>query len=399
MGALSDIRILDFTRVLAGPYCTQMLSDFGAEVIKIEQPGAGDGTRGWGPPWVRSRDGSADQSAYFLSVNRNKRSVTLNLKHERGRAIALRLAARSDVLIENFMPGTLDGLGLGYAALREVNPRLIVCSITGYGQDGPYRDRPGYDFMIQAQGGIMSITGPEDGEPYKVGVAIADITTGLFAASAVLAALHHRERTGEGQAVDVSLLDSQVAWLANVAHNYFAGETPRRYGNAHASIVPYEVFPTADGHIALAVGSDAQFRRLCEAAGRADLGDDARYRANAGRVANRAELVAALRLVFAQRPTAEWMEMLVRADVPANPINDIPTILNDPHVLARGMVREVEHPALGRIKLLGPVAKLSATPAEIRTAPPLLGADTEAVLAELGYTAGDVAELRAAGVV
>ncbi|HRA00745.1 MAG TPA: CoA transferase [Thermoflexales bacterium] len=388
MPALSDIHILDFTRVLAGPYCTQLLADFGAEVIKIEQPGAGDITRQWGPPWV------GDEAAYYLGVNRNKRSLTLNLKTEEGKAIARALAAKADVVMENFLPGTMDKLGLGYADLSAINPSLVYCALTGYGQTGPYRDRPGFDFMIQAQGGIMSITGPEDGEPYKVGVAVADITTGLFAANAILAALHYRQKTGQGQFVDVALLDSQVAWLANVAQNYFAGETPARYGNAHASLVPYQVFATQDSHIAIAVGSDGQYKSLCECAGCMELWHDARFKTNPGRVVNRAELVAKLERVFAQKNTADWMPILLKADVPASPINDVPTILNDPHILARGMVQEMAHPTLGAVKVLGPVAKLSETPATLRIPPPTLGQDTAAILSELGYTAQDIAELQ-----
>ena len=388
MPALSDIHILDFTRVLAGPYCTQLLADFGAEVIKIEQPGAGDITRQWGPPWV------GDEAAYYLGVNRNKRSLTLNLKTEEGKAIARALAAKADVVMENFLPDTMDKLGLGYADLSAINPSLVYCALTGYGQTGPYRDRPGFDFMIQAQGGIMSITGPADGEPYKVGVAIADITTGLFAANAILAALHYRQKTGQGQFVDVALLDSQVAWLANVAQNYFAGETPARYGNAHASLVPYQVFATQDSHIAIAVGSDGQYKSLCECAGCMELWHDARFKTNPGRVVNRAELVAKLERVFAQKTTADWMPILLKADVPASPINDVPTILNDPHILARGMVQEMAHPTLGAVKVLGPVAKLSETPATLRIPPPTLGQDTAAILSELGYTAQDIAELQ-----
>ncbi|HQW34846.1 MAG TPA: CoA transferase, partial [Thermoflexales bacterium] len=369
-------------------YCTQLLADFGAEVIKIEQPGAGDITRQWGPPWV------GDEAAYYLGVNRNKRSLTLNLKTEEGKAIARALAAKADVVMENFLPDTMDKLGLGYADLSAINPSLVYCALTGYGQTGPYRDRPGFDFMIQAQGGIMSITGPADGEPYKVGVAIADITTGLFAANAILAALHYRQKTGQGQFVDVALLDSQVAWLANVAQNYFAGETPARYGNAHASLVPYQVFATQDSHIAIAVGSDGQYKSLCECAGCMELWHDARFKTNPGRVVNRAELVAKLERVFAQKNTADWMPILLKADVPASPINDVPTILNDPHILARGMVQEMAHPTLGAVKVLGPVAKLSETPATLRIPPPTLGQDTAAILSELGYTAQDIAELQ-----
>lgn len=392
--ALSDIRIIDLSRVLAGPYCTQLLADYGADVIKIEQPGRGDGTRQWGPPWL------GGESAYFLSVNRNKRSLTLNLKTAAAHTILQRLLADADVLIENFKPGTLARLGLDPDTLQALNPRLIVCSISGYGQTGPYRDRPGYDFMIQAQGGVMSITGPAAGEPHKVGVAIVDITAGLFAANAILTALHHRKKTGEGQHIDVALLDTQVAWLANVAHNYFAtGQPPGRYGNAHPNIVPYETFPTADGTIALAVGTDAQYQRLCAVAHCPELWEDARFQTNPGRVAHRDELVPRLQAVFRTKPTAEWMQILVAANIPAGPVNDIATTLTDPHVRARGMVQQIDHPTAGPIDLLGPVAKLSATPADIRSAPPLLGADTAAILTGLGYDQDAIDALRSEGAI
>ncbi|MBK8430974.1 MAG: CoA transferase [Chloroflexi bacterium] len=394
MPALDDIRILDLSRVLAGPYCTMTLADFGAEVIKIEEPNLGDGTRQWGPPWV------GDQSAYFLSANRNKKSVTLNLKHPRGVAILHQLLATADILIENFKVGTMAKMGLDYETLAPRYPHLIYCAITGYGHTGPYKDLPGYDFMIQAQGGIMSITGEADGEPMKVGVAIADVTTGLFASQAILAALHHRTRTGRGQFIDVSLLDTQVAWLINVAHNYLAtAEAPQRYGNAHPNIVPYQSFPTADGHLALAVGTDGQFGRLCQLIGRPELGEDGRYQRNAGRVAHRAELVGELTAVFRTRPTAEWLALLAEANIPAGPINDIPTILRDPHVQARGMVQTITHPSAGEIELLGPVAKLSETPPTIQSAPPTLGQHTAEILANLGYDEEQVAELRQEGVV
>ncbi len=393
--ALEGILVIDLSRVLAGPYCTMLLADYGAEVLKIEQPGLGDGTRQWGPPWVK------DQSAYFLSVNRNKKSLTLNLKTAEGQRILKQLAAEADVVIENFKPGTTGRMGIDYETLAADNPGLIYCSITGYGQTGPYRDRPGYDFMIQAQGGIMSLNGPPDGDPYKVGVAIVDITAGLFASSAILAALHERTNSGRGQYIDVALLDTQVAWLANVAHNYFAtGQPPGRYGNAHANIVPYEVFPTSDGHLALAIGTDGQYRRFCEIADRPDLWDDERFQSNAGRVENRAELVPLLQDVCRQRPTDTWIELLVGAGVPSGPINDIPAVLADPQVQARQMVQEVDHATAGRIQMLGPVARLSRTPAAIRQAPPALGADTEQILARrLGYAAGAIEALKREGII
>ena len=392
---LSDILVLDLSRVLAGPYCTMVLADYGADVIKVEEPGSGDGTRGWGPPWV------GDESAYFLAANRNKRSLTVDLKSAAGRALVCDLAARADVVIENFKVGGAAKLGLDYATLAAINPRLLYCSITGYGQSGPYRDRAGYDFIIQAQGGIMSVTGPEEGEPTKVGVAIADITAGLFAATAILAALHERERSGRGQFVDVALLDAQIAWLANVAHNYLAtGEPPARYGNAHPSIVPYETFPTADGRIAVGIGTDGQYRKFCAAAGRPDLAEDERFRTNTGRVEHRHVLVPLLQELFQTRPSAEWLGMLAALGVPAGPINDVAAALEDPHVQARGMVQRVEHATEGSIQVLGPVAKFSRTPATVRSAPPPLGHHTDEVLRDvLGYDATQIAELRAAKII
>ena len=370
--------------MLAAPYCAQLLGDYGAEIIKVEQPGSGDGTRQWGPPFV------GEQSAYFLSVNRNKQSVTIDFKAEAGAQLIKELAAKCDVLIENFLPGTLARFGLDYDSLKALHPGLIYCSVTGYGQTGPYKDRPGYDFVIQAQGGLMSITGEPDGEPMKVGVAIADITTGLFAANAILAALHHREKTGHGQYIDVALLDSQVAWLANVAHNYFAGRVPMRYGNAHASIVPYQTFATLDGYIAIAVGSDAQYQRLCACAGCMALWDDSRFQTNPGRVQHRDELITKLQDVFNTRSMADWNALLIAHDIPCSPINDIPTALNDPQVLAREMVQDIEG-----VRLLGPVAKLSETPARIQSAPPRLGQHTERVLREvLGKSDDEITRLR-----
>lgn len=377
-GALAHIRVLDLSRVLAGPYCTMLLGDYGAEVIKVEQPGKGDSTRAWGPPWVGT------QSAYFLTANRNKKSIAVDLKTAAGQDIIRRLATLSDVVVENFKPGTLTRFGLDYAALSKLNPRLVYCAITGYGQDGPYRDRAGYDFIIQAQGGIMSITGPRDGEPYKVGVAIADITTGLFAANAILAALHARAQTGQGQYIDVALLDSQIAWLANVAHNYLAtAEPPARYGNAHPNIVPYETFATADGQIAVGIGTDVQFARFCAAAGRPALAEDARFATNAARVANRETLIPLLQALFRSRPAANWLDLLNDLGIPAGPINSVSDALNDPQVRARGMVQTVDDPQQGPIDLLGPVAKLSGTPANVRSAPPLLGAHTVEVLRDV----------------
>jgi crotonobetainyl-CoA:carnitine CoA-transferase CaiB-like acyl-CoA transferase len=394
-GALAGVRILDLSRVLAGPYCTMLFGDYGADVIKVEEPNSGDGTRSWGPPWV------GDQSAYYLSANRNKRSLTVNLKTEEGVALVKRLAAISDVVIENFKPGTAARMGLGYDALAADNTGLIYCSLTGYGQNGPYCDRPGYDFVIQAQGGIMSITGPAEGEPYKVGVAIVDITTGLFAATAILAALHERQQSGRGQLIDVALLDAQVAWLANVGQNYLAtGIPPARYGNAHPSIVPYETFPTDDGAIAVAIGTDEQYRKFCLKIDRPDLCEGDRFRTNSARVANRAVLIPLLQEIFRTRTVDEWIEVLLGLGVPAAPINDVAAVLDDPQVRARGMVQTVEHPTAGRIDLLGPVAKFSRTPATVRLAPPPLGYDTADILRDLlGYRPEEIDRLRATGVI
>jgi crotonobetainyl-CoA:carnitine CoA-transferase CaiB-like acyl-CoA transferase len=394
-GALAGVRVLDLSRVLAGPYCTMLMGDYGADVIKVEEPSSGDGTRSWGPPWV------GDQSAYYLSANRNKRSLTVNLKTEEGVAIVKRLAAISDVVIENFKPGTAARMGLGYDALAADNAGLIYCSLTGYGQNGPYRDRPGYDFVIQAQGGIMSLTGPAEGEPYKVGVAIADITTGLFAATAILAALHERRQSGRGQAIDVALLDAQVAWLANVGQNYLStGVTPGRYGNAHPSIVPYETFPTCDGAIAVAIGTDEQYLKFCLKIDRPELCEDDRFRTNSARVANRAVLIPLLQEIFRTQAAGTWIDLLLGIGVPAGPINDVAAALDDPQVRARGMVQAVEHPTAGRIDLLGPVAKFSRTPATIRLAPPPLGHDTAAILRELlGCSPEEIDRLQAMGVI
>lgn len=392
--ALSNLFVIDLSRVLAGPYCTMLLGDFGAEVVKIEQPGSGDGTRQWGPPWV------GNFSAYYLTANRNKKSVTLNLKHDEGKRLLRQLVRQADVVVENFKVGTMARLGLGYKTLREENPGLIYCAITGYGQTGPYKERPGYDFMIQAQGGVMSITGPVEGEPHKVGVAIADITTGLFASNAILAALRHRDRTGEGQLVDVALLDSQVAWLANVAQNFFAtGEPPQRYGNAHPNLVPYETFPTADGTLAVAVGSDEQFEKLCAALNAPQLWKDGRFRSNAGRVAHRVALVEMLQGLFVKQPSSHWHEKITEAGIPVSPINDIPTVLNDPQIAARNMVQTALHETEGEVTLLGPVAKLSETPARIFSAPPLLGEHTATVLQEkLGLSSAEIDTLYKNGV-
>ncbi len=387
--ALADVRVLDFSRVLAGPYCTMLLADFGADVIKIENPDGGDETRQWGPPW------QDDLSAYYLSINRNKRSLSLDLKQPEGLEIARQLAEKADVVVENFKVGTMDKFGLGYQHLVQKNPGLVYCSLTGYGQTGPYSARAGYDFIIQAEAGLMSITGPNEGPPYKVGVAIVDITAGMYASHAILAALHHRQKTGQGQYVDVALFDAQLGWLANVAQNYLvSGKNPVRHGNAHANIVPYEIFETLDGFLALGVGNDRQYQRLCEVAQRPDLWADSRFQTNPGRVENRQVLIPLLQQVFRARATDEWLALLNELGIPAGPINNIPAALSHPQVPERNMLQEVQITGGSTVKLIGPVAKLSATPAQIVSAPPRLGEHTRQILStELGFTSAEIDEL------
>ncbi len=397
--ALGGLRILDFSRVLAGPFCTMLMADLGAEVVKVEHPAHGDDTRAWGPPWAG--DAADRLSAYYLSVNRNKRSLTLDLKTPEGQSIARQLALKSDVLIENFKVGQMRGYGLDFDRLHADQPRLVYCSITGYGQDGPYAERPGYDYVIQGQSGLMSITGPAEGPPYKVGVAISDVITGLFAANTILAALRHRDQTGEGQHVDISLLDSQIAALVNVASNYLVSRTPpQRYGNAHANIVPYEAFQAADGSFILAVGNDAQFRRCCELIGRPELAADGRFATNPARVNNRPELLALLEPIFAGRTVSEWVDAFLEAGIPAGPINDIPAVFDDPQVRARNLVHPVALANGVTVDLLGPTPRLSATPPEIRFPPPLLGQDTDAILRELlGLDAATIELYRRRGII
>jgi formyl-CoA transferase len=372
-----------------------MLADLGAEVIKVERPGHGDDTRQWGPPWA------GGESAYYLSVNRNKKSITLNLKSEQGREIVRQLVHQADILVENMRTGTMEGWGLGYETLRALNPGLIYCAITGYGQTGPYREHPGYDFIIQAQGGIMSITGPVEGPPMKVGVAIVDITAGSFAAISILAALHERQRSGEGQYIDVSLLDSQVAWLANVASNFLiSGERPARYGNAHPNIVPYQPFPTADGWIAVGVGNDRQWSRLCELAGWDDLAADDRFATNPQRVAHRDVLVPLLQERFRARTSEAWHKALLEAGIPCSPINTIDQVFADPQVQAREMQVNLPHPTAGEIHMVGSPLKLSRTPVEIKASPPLLGQHTEEILIHyLGYSPDEITHLREADII
>ncbi len=405
-GALAGVRVLDLSRVLAGPWCGQLLADLGADVIKVERPGTGDDTRGWGPPFVTDTAGAPTrESAYYLCANRGKRSLAVDMAGPRGQAIVRDLAARSDVIIENFKVGGLARYGLDYDSLAAVNPGLVYCSITGFGQDGPYAARPGYDVLIQAMGGLMSLTGQPEGapggEPMKTGVAVADLFTGVYSAFAILAALRHRDRTGEGQHIDMALLDVQVAMLANQASNYLvSGRAPQRAGNAHPNIVPYQVFATSDGHMVLAVGNDEQFRRFCEAVGLEALLADPAYATNAGRVAHRDSLVPRIASHLATGTTDAWVRRLEAAGVPGGPINTMDRVFADPQVRHRGMRRTVEHAASGSVDLLACPIRLSRTPAREPTAPPMLGADSRRVLADaLGLDDRAVDALIAEGVV
>lgn len=405
MGALSHLRVLDLSRVLAGPWSGQILADLGADVIKVERPGTGDDTRAWGPPFLRDAHGeNTSEAAYYLSANRNKRSVTIDFTQPEGQRLVRELAAKSDIVIENFKVGGLASYGLDYECLRAVNPKLIYCSITGFGQTGPYAKRAGYDFMIQGLGGLMSLTGRPEGEqgagPMKVGVALTDILTGLYSTVAILAALAHRDQSGEGQHIDMALLDVQVACLANQAMNYLTtGTSPKRLGNAHPNIVPYQDFPTADGDFILTVGNDGQFRKFAEVAGQPQWADDPRFATNKQRVAHRAELIPLIRQATVFKTTAQWVAELERAGVPCGPINDLAQMFQDPQVVARGLKVDVPHPLAGSVPQVASPIRLSETPVEYRRAPPLLGEHTEAVLLDvLGLDAGAVQLLRSAGV-
>jgi crotonobetainyl-CoA:carnitine CoA-transferase CaiB-like acyl-CoA transferase len=405
-GPLGHVRVLELSRVLAGPWAAQTLADLGASVIKVEKPGAGDDTRSYAPPYAANRDGSqSSESAYFLSTNRGKRSVTIDFIHPEGQKLVQALAAKSDVVIENFKVDGLAKYGLDYPSLQPLNPGLIYCSITGFGQTGPYRHKPGYDFMIQGIGGLMSITGEPDqrpgGGPMKVGVAVADIFTGLYAAIAILGALAHRDRTGAGQYIDLALLDTQVAVLANQAMNYLVtGVAPQRLGNAHPNIVPYQVFAASDGHIIVAVGNENQFARMCEVIGRSELASDARFATNASRVNNRDELIPILQRIFVQRTMRDWLESLERAGVPCGPINTVADVFADPQVQARGLKLDLPHPSIGLVPSVANPIKYSATPISYSSAPPMLGADTDEILREMiGVPPEEIARLRKAGIV
>ncbi len=393
-GALHGIRVLDLSRVLAGPYCTMFLGDLGAEVVKIEQPGAGDDTRGWGPPFI------GGESAYFLAVNRNKKSLALDLKSPEGKDLLRRLARKADVLVENFRPGTMARLGLGDQELRAANPRLIYASLSAFGADGPMSALPGYDLIVQAWGGLMSITGMPGGEPTKVGVAIIDVIAGLMLGNAICAALYARAQLGAGQKLDTSLLEAQVACLVNAGSNYLiGGEIPGRCGNAHPSIVPYQSFQTADGYLVVGVASETIWKRFCPAIGRADLAGDPRFSRNAERVAHRDELLKILPEIFRRRDSRTWSEILAEAEVPCAPVQTIDQVFNDAQVIHRGMLAEMDHPSAGKIKMAGLPVKFSATPATLRLAPPRLGEHSKDVLQDwLGMAETELAKLTEKGI-
>lgn len=405
MGALAGIRVLDLSRVLAGPWCAQTLADLGAEVIKVERLGLGDDTRGWGPPWRGLNTGDERDSAYFLSANRNKSSIAIDFSKQKGASLLRDLAAQSDILIENFKAGSLAQYGLSYEALQQANPRLVYCSITGFGQHGPYSSRAGYDFLIQGMGGLMSITGLPDGEPgagpQKTGVALTDIMTGMYAATGILAALMESKKTGQGQHVDISLLDVQIASLANQAMNYLvSGEAPKRLGNAHPNIVPYQDFRTRDGYMILAIGNDSQFKKFSDLCNRADWSEDARFSTNAGRVQNREALIREIAEVVVTRDTTQWITALEAVGVPCGPINTIEEVFADPHVQQRGALQHIPSHHKGLVPTVANPLRLSRTPVEYRSAPPALGQDTIKVLKELlGISSPEVQALVTEGVI
>ena len=387
--SLSHIRVLDLSRVLAGPWCSQHLADLGAEVIKIERPGSGDETRAWGPPYLKDADGNdTTEAAYYLSCNRGKKSLTLDISTKEGQDIVRRLAAKSDVVLENYKVGQLKKYGLGYDDLNAINPKIVYCSITGFGQTGPWSHRPGYDFIIQGLGGLMSITGERDdlpgGGPQKVGVAVTDLMTGMYATIAILAALTHRERSGAGQYIDMALLDVSVAMLANMNMNYLtSGQVPKRWGNAHPNVIPYQVFACSDGHIIVAVGNDSQFRKFCEALGVSDLGSDERFATNSNRIRHRTALIPLLEPLVKLRTRDEWVNALEAAGVPCGPINNIDQVFENPQVKARGIKVDIPHPLAGSVPQVASPMRFSETPIEYHAAPPTLGQHNDYVLREL----------------
>ena len=395
MKALEGVRVLDLTRALAGPFCTLMLGDYGADVIKIELPGSGDDTRHWGPPFI------GEESAYFLSINRNKRSLTLNFKEEQAREIFLKLVEQSDVVVENFTPGVMARFGLEYEAVKQVNPQIIYCSISGFGQDGPYRSRPAYDQIMQGISGLMSITGSPEGEPEKIGVAVTDIGSGMWAAFAVMSALYHRSQGGEGQYIDVSMLDAQVAWLTYQAGYYFAYDRPpQRLGKAHPTLVPYQAFMGQDGkYLNVAVGSERLWERFCQAVNRPDLKDMPEFASNGVRVENRATLVPLLQKHFLTRPADDWVADLQALNVPAGPINDLADVFADPQVLHREMLLDMPHPTLGSVKQTGLPIKFGQTPGGLDLPPPLLGEHNGQILQDLGYSEAEIADMAANSVI
>ncbi|SEL80224.1 Crotonobetainyl-CoA:carnitine CoA-transferase CaiB [Roseateles sp. YR242] len=408
--ALQGVRVLDLSRVLAGPWCSQTLADLGADVIKVERPRqaghpGGDDTRSWGPPYLRDAEGAdTSEAAYYLGANRNKRSIAIDIASPQGQALIRELALQADVLLENYKVGDLTRYGLDAPALRALNPRLVFCSVTGFGQSGPYSDRAGYDYAVQGLGGLMSVTGERDalpgGGPQKVGVAVADLFTGMYATVAILAALRHRDATGEGQVIDMALLDTQVAMLANLGANYLCtGQTPGRMGNAHQNIVPYQTFHAADGHLIVAVGNDKQFTRFCEILGEPAWAQDPRFATNAQRVRHRETLVPMLAGRIATQPRQHWLDAMEDAKVPGGAINNLAEVFDDPQVQHRQMVVPMEHPLTDRLRVVASPMKLSATPVAYRLPPPLLGQHTDAILAELGHGPADIAAWRQQGVI
>ncbi|MGE7120210.1 CaiB/BaiF CoA transferase family protein [Peribacillus sp. NPDC046944] len=388
-GALEGIRIIDVSRVLAGPFCSMILGDLGAEVIKVEHHESGDETRGWGPPFA------GGESAYYLCANRNKESMTLNLKSEQGKEIFRKLVSTGDIVVQNFKAGTLEKMGVGYEQLKEVNPHLIMASITGFGLTGPYKDLPGYDYIIQAMSGLMSITGESDGSPMKVGVAIADVLTGLYTCIGILSALHHRNNTGEGQEIDIALMDCQVASLVNVASNYLFNDiSPKRMGNQHPNIVPYQVFHASDGELVVAVGNDEQFKRFTTVLGRPELADHEPFMHNKDRLQNKEELIPIIEALLKSKTKKEWKTQLDIAGIPNGPIQTIAEMFEDPQIQAREMLVEMDHPKVGNLRVTGSPLKLSKTPVMMRKHPPLYGEHTESILEELGYSPEDITKFK-----